>query len=858
MLNNVVKNLERVILLLIFVVFYSWSYGQSVTKVRGKVFDAKTKEPLGFVDVGFKGTTVGTSTDLNGYYTIDTRFPSDTLFASFLGYKKEFRRIVRNTTNNIDFYLEPEGFVSEAVVFKEKKAKYSKKNNPAVDLYKKVILNRYKNWLKSKEYYSYEQHEKIRLDLNNITEEFKNSALLKKLSFLWDYIDVSDFNGKTFLPVFMRETLSDVYYKKEGNVLKEIRKAYKYTELDETLDPLTVNDILDVLYQEVDVYAEKIDLLGHQFISPFSGAGYNFYRYYILDTTEVNGRSAINLAFIPAVKGDFGFTGNIFVTNDTNYTVLRVDLGIINGINLNFVRDIKISQEFDYFDGAYIKTKDQTIVDYALTQNSIGAYGSRTLYFRNFNFEKPNDLSVFSGHENIVYTPESHRRDDDYWEKNRLSPLNKNDRGVYQMIDRLVKDKYYKRYLYIGKFIATGYLPLGGYSFGPVPTFVNFNRVEGLNLRFGGETNVFFNKKFKFQGYASRSFKIDIWKYSTGLTYSFNDDWSKNPRHFLQLSAERETTFPGQETVFFNPQNILLSFQRGNPTKMLLHDNYQLKYVREFRGLSYHAAVRHITRAPLGTLEFFRFDEENNKVKIDPIVSSEITVGFRFAPNERFIQGKEKRRQIINEYPILTAELTQGFKGVFGSQYNYTKTRINLFKQFQWLTWGNTNLVLDMARTWGDVPYILQEIPVGNQTYAYELRSFNLMNFMEFSADKYLALNFDHYWYGFFFNRIPLIKNLKLREVMSFKAVYGELSDRHNPLTNPQLMQFSPDAFGNQATYLFRKNMPYMEGSIGITNILKLLRIDLVKRFNYLDHNNVPQLFGVKGLGILARIHAEF
>ena len=858
-MHNLKKGFIRISTLILLNIFFStFVIGQSVTKVRGKVYDAKTKEALGFVDVGFKGTNVGVSTDLDGQYSIDTRFPSDTLFASFLGYKIQYKAIVRNTTNNLDFYLEPEGFISETIEFKEKKTKYSKKNNPAVDLYKKVIFNRYKNWLKNKDYYSYEQHEKIRLDLNNITEEFKDRALFKKWSFLWDYVDISDFNGKTYLPVFMRETLSDIYFKRDGNDLKEIRKAYKYTNLDETIDPLTINDILDVLYQEVDVYAEKIDLLGHQFISPFSGTGYNFYRYYILDTTEVNGKSAINLAFIPAVKGDFGFTGNIYVTNDTNYTVLRVDLGIINGINLNFVRDIKITQEFDNFEGAYIKTKDQTIVDYALTENSVGAYGSRTLYFRNFSFDKPEDYDVFSGHEKIVYIPESHRRDDDFWENNRLAPLTKQDRNVYQMIDRLVKDKYYQRYLYIGKFILTGYLPVGGLSVGPVPTFINFNRVEGLNLRFGGETNIFLNKKFKFQGYASRSFKIDLWKYSTGFTYTFNEDWLKNPKHFLQLTAERETTFPGQETVFFNPRNFLLSFQRGNPTKMLLHNNYQLRYVREYRGLSYHASVRHITRSPLGSLEFFSFDEENNRVEIDPIVSSEVTFGFRFAPNERFIQGREKRTQIFNQYPILTAQVTQGFKGVLGSQFQYTKARVNLFKQFQWLTWGKTNLVLDMSKTWGDVPYIMQDIPIGNQTYAYELRSFNLMNWLEFASDRYIAFNFDHFWYGFFFNRIPLIKDLKIREVMSFKAVYGRMSDERNPFLNPGIMQFSPDVFGEQATYLFQKNIPYMEASIGVSNILKLLRIDVVKRFNYLEHNNVPSLFGVKGLGILARIHAEF
>ncbi len=830
---------------------------QKVTKVRGRVFDAQTKQPMPFVNVGFLGTSVGVSTDLDGRYSIDTRFPSDTLFASFISYKDGYKRIVRDKKNKFDFFLETESIKMATVTILEKKAKYVKKNNPAIDLSRKVIENRYINSLKGRDYYSYDQQEKIRIDLNNITEEFKNKPFIRNLDFLWDYVDTSEINGKTYLPAFMRETLSTIHYRKDGNNLKEVRHATKYTKIEESLDPQTVNDAIDALYQDIDIYEEKIDLLDNQFVSPFAKVGYDFYRYYILDTTIVNGRSAINLAFIPAVKGNFGFTGNIYVSNDSLYTVLKVDMGVVKGINLNFVRDIKIVQEFEQLGDAYIKTKDQLVIDYALTENSIGMYGSRTLYFDNFDFKKPEDESVFGSFEKVVQDKDATKRSDEYWENKRLVELEKNDKELYQMVDTLLNNKYYKRYVYVGKILAEGYAPLGPFSFGPLMTFFSFNDVEGLNLRFGIENTFAFSEKFRVQAYLSRAFKTEKWKFSGGLTYTFNEDWSENPLHYIRARVERESSFPGQEIEFFNPSSFFLSFQRGDATRMLLTDLYELNYNHEMNGFSYHLDLKKSKRMPYGTLRFNYADETPD---LTDITTGEIATGFRYAPNEQFIQGKDKRRQIFNEYPILTVHFRQGIKGLFGGDYNYSKLRVNLFKQWEWLTRGTTNLVFDAGRTWGEVPYLLQNIPRGNQTYVYQLTSYNMMNFLEFSTDKYASINFDHFWYGYFLNRIPLLRNLKLREVMSFKIIYGELSDNHNPNLpgNEGLLQFPTDADGIPVTYLFEKNRPYMEASIGFTNIFKFLRFDLVQRLNYLDHPNLPTLFGQKGLGFRVRVHLEF
>lgn len=848
---------SRIILTLTTLLFVLSLSAQKVTKIRGKVFDAQTGEALPFVDVGLKGTNVGVSTDLDGNYNIETRFPSDTVFATFLGYETQYFPITLDKTNKITFRLQSQTLKIETVEIKEKKTKYSKKNNPAIDLAQKVISNKYTNSLKGKKYYKYNQQEKINIDINNITEGFKQTPFIRKFDFMWDYIDTSEINGKTYLPIFMRENLSTIHYKQDGNTLKEVRKASKYTDIEESLDPQTINDALDALYQDIDIYEEKLDLLDQQFVSPFAKAGYDFYRYYIIDTTEVNGKEAINLAFIPAVKGNFGFTGNIYVSNDGKFTVLKVDMGIIQGINLNFVRDLRIIQEFEPLGDDYIKIKDELIIDYALTDNSWGLYGSRTLFFSDYDFSKPEDESIFGKIEKIIYEDQALEQTNEFWSDNRIIPLEQNDVELYEMIDTLKANPYYKRYVYISKVAFTGYANMGPVRAGPIATFLSFNKVEGLNLRFGMESNPRLSKKFQIQGYVARAVKTDLWKYSGGITYSFNEDYVINPRHYLKFTLEKESSFPGQELDFFSPSNFFLSFQRGDATKMELNKTYELTYVKEYNGFSYHLDLRRKERMPYGSLEFYSFDPDGQKKFLENITTAEATFGIRYAPNEQFLQGVKKRTQLFNQYPIITLNYTHGHEGILGGQYNYNKVKLNLFKQIEWLTVGTSKIVFDAGKTWGDVPYLLQNIPRGNQTYAYQLRSYNMMNFLEFVTDQFVSFNAEHRFVGYFLNRIPLIRRLKLREIVTFKAFYGSLSDAHNPFLNPSLLQFPLDAEGNSSTFLMGSH-PYMEASIGFSNILKVFRVDLVQRLNYLDQPNVPALFGNKGLGVRVRTLVEF
>lgn len=831
---------------------------QEVTKVSGSVLDKNTKEPLAFVNVSFLGTAVGTSTDLDGKFNLETRFPSDTLLIEYLGYNPLKVYVEAAAKVKETFYLESESHQLDIVNITATKKKYQKKNNPSIELMKKVRANRDRNRLDGEAYYNYDQYEKVRLDINNITEEFKQGRFIRDFDFLWEFIDTSDVNGRTFLPVFMREILSTKYYRKDIDTHRELRKAVNYTKVNDRVDANSLNSVIDILYTDVDIYKDQIQLLENNFVSPISDDGVNFYRYYIQDTTYIHGKSAINLAFIPEDKGDLGFYGNMYISNDDRYTILKVKLGIVNGINLNFVRDISVEQEFKEKNGRYLPVKDELVIDYAITENGIGFFGTRSVDYDNFDFDVPENLDIFEGVETIVQANGIFDRDTSYWSDNRISPLNQTEVNLYNMMDTLRNNRRYQTYVVGLEILTTGYVPVGPLEIGKISNFANFNQVEGWTYRFGLGTKRRFSPKLRLTGNIAYAQRTKNWKWFGQAVYSFNKDWLKTPKHQIRFAAEEASVFPGQELEQFSPENILLSFRRGIATRMLLTTRYDLNYLHEMSGFSYELAGSVRRRKPLGTIDFVSQELDTGiPVVTENINSTELSLKLRYAPNEQFIQGKDKRLQLQNEFPIISLKYTRGINNLLGGDYDYHRLNATLFKQKEWTEIGTTNLNFEGGYSWGDIPYILQYIPRGNQTYAYQLTSYNLMNFLEFAADKYISFQGEHYFYGYFLNNVPLIRKLKLREVLTFKAYYGDLADRNNPNLNPEQIQFTRDENGNANTFTFG-DLPYMEASIGFTNILKIVRIDLVQRLTYLDNPDVPQLFGNKGLAIRFRTWVEF
>ncbi len=826
------------------------AYGQKMTIVKGKVIDAETKEPLPFVNVRFVGKNVGTTTDYNGEYIIRTQWPSDKLEVSFIGYKTQYKKVVKEKNQRIDFELIPESEMLDNVVIQAKGKRYRNKNNPAVELIKKVVKNKNLNRKEHLEYYKYDKYEKVEYDLNNITEKFKKKKVFKQFKFVFKYIDTAKINGKPYLPMFLKETVSKVYYRKKTKKKKEYVKGVKMTGIHDYIDNDGVNLLTDYMYQDIDIYNNNINLLTNQFVSPISKIAPIIYKFYIIDTVNVNGYNCINLAFQPRNKLDFAFKGNMYITNDDRYAVTKIDMRVTEDINLNFVKDLQIIQEFKFIDNkAWMITKDKIIVDFNLGKTGVGMYGRKTVLYNNFEFDKKIPDAVFKGIEKKVYVDNYKEKNEDFWKMNRIEKLNNQEENIYNMVNTLHHLPAFKRTIDIFMLLATGYWNFNKIDVGPVNTFYSFNDVEGFRLRLGARTGKKFSERFSIDGFGVYGFKDKRFKYSLRGKMSLDKRALKErPTQTLMAMYQRETNFPGMKMMFINEDNFLLSFKRGVADKILYYDLWTIEHYRDWgNDFSTTITLKHTVEEPGGNWSF-NYDDHTMK----NITSSEIITKLRFAPNEKFYQGMDYKIPIITKYPIFQLTYTQGLKDVLNADFSYSKLQFNFFKRFYLSPIGFTNLELEAGKVFGDaIPYTSLYIHRANQTYSYQLRSYNLMNFLEFVSDEYTAVYFEHHFNGFFMNKIPLFKHLKWRAIVSAKGIYGRLTDANNPTVTSGLMNFPTDKYGKPTTFSLT-DKPYAEVSVGVGNIFKFFRVDVVKRVSYLDHTNVQEY------GIRARFKFDF
>ncbi|WP_343522313.1 DUF5686 family protein [Pedobacter sp.] len=822
------------------------------TTVSGTVRDAVTKETLPNVSVFFKGTQIGTQTDVNGKYTLISPNPESELSFNYVGYRTVFKNIVPAATQEFDVALVPDArALDDVVIVGGKKVKYRNKDNPAVELIRQVIAHKEENRIKSYNAVSFRQYEKMLFSLSNVSDKFKNKRMFRNYQFLFQEQDSTLIGGKNLLPIYIQERLADNYLSKNPEKNKTIVIGEKQVQFDSRyIDNKGLKTYFDRMYQDIDIYKNNISVISNEFLSPIADGAPAFYKFFITDTLKNQKPEVIELSFTPRNTGDMLFEGKIYVTNDSHYAVTGASFGVNKNINLNFVRALKIDLNFEPNDkGKYSLSKSDLLADFGIGKTKgIGFTGERTVTFKNYQFDTVLPDSIFQGRSTVVLA-DAAKKDDKFWEKNRLDTISKNQLKIYGNIDTLQNLPSFKRTMKIVTLLFAGYQNLGPYEIGPVNTFYSFNNVEGLRLRFGGRTTPELSKRYYFENYLAYGIKDEKWKFFLSATYSLNNkSIYEFPQNYVRASFQRDTKIPGQELQFVQEDNFLLSFKRGVNDMLLYNDFYRLDYVKEFENhFSYNLGFKKWSQTPAGGLNYLN---SNNQL-VNRLTTSEVSLQLRYAPNEKFYQGKIYRVPIPDRYPVFNLRYTAGLKGVLGGEYNYHNLLGSIDKRFYLSQLGYSDVTVEGSYIAGKVPFPLLDIHRANQTYAYQLNSYNLMNFLEFVSDHYVSINIDHNFNGFFFNKVPLLKRLKLREVVSFKALYGGLRDENNPNLQTGLYRLPVYENGAQRTYALG-NQPYMEGSVGIGNIFKLLRVDLVKRFNYLNNPEVSEW------GIRARVKFDF
>ena len=828
------------------------SHAQSFTSASGIVKDSITGEPLPFVSVYFDGSTIGAMTDDNGTFTLQNNQGYTKLAAASLGYDTKFIDLKPGKKNdNLELLLKPTAFEISEVVVKPKREKYTRKDNPAVELIKKVIAHKNDNRIEAKPEYQTEVYEKLSLSLDNFNQNLDKNKFLKKFKFIKNYLDTSEFNGKPILTVSVRENLSDFYYRKSPKAEKTIVRAKRMQGIDKTLDDgggITSN--LEEIFKSINIFDNNIPILLNRFVSPLSSTlATTYYHYYIMDTLDVGGDKCVDLAFVPANSESYGFTGRLYITLDGNYAVKKVLLNTPANINLNWVDKLRIEQEFKQMpDSTWVLDQENTFVNFYVVKGTQQLYAHQLRNYDNYNFNVQNADSVFGLLGALHVLPEATVQPDTFWIHNRPIPLKEKEDALKDLLGQLRKVPAFNAIIKTAEILITGYIPTANdkkvtkFDFGPMNTTFSANHLEGFRMRVGGMTTANLNPYWFASGYLAYGTNDRKIKYNLKLTHSFTKKEyheGENPVNNLSFIQEYDVYTPGQDFLFTSKDNIFVAWKVGEPvTKMQYIRKSVLQYEKEWlNGLTWKSWIMNQNNEAAGTLQYIKRDESGNLYHIKDFTTSEIGTQLRFAPGERAYNGRSGKESVFNlskDAPVFKLSHQLGIKGVLGGDYNYNHTEISAEKRIWLSSFGHIDAQVKAGKVWDKVPFPLLILPNTNQSITIQPEAFHMMNALEFVTDQYVSFNATYYLKGWILNRIPGIKWLRLREVLSFNMIYGGLTDKNNPTLTPGLFLL-PD--GTQPL----GSIPYMECSVGLENIFKILRIDYYRRLTYLDHPDIKK-----------------
>lgn len=822
---------------------------QNVTSVSGIVKDSVSGEPLSYVSVLFKKSTIGTMTDDDGKFALQNDKGFTTLEVTSLGYDTKQLILKPGSKNTgLVILLKPTTFEIGEVVVKPKKEKYTKKDNPAVALIKKVIEHKDDNRIEAKPEYKTEKYEKLTLSLDNFNPNLDKNKFLKKFKFIKNYLDTSEFTGKPILTISVRETLSDIYYRKNPHALKTFTKGKRLQGIDESMDEGGITTNLEEIFQSINIFDNNINLLLNRFVSPLSSTlATSYYKYYIMDTVMVANDRCIDLAFVPFNSESYGFTGRLYITDDGTYSVKKAQLDVPVNINLNFVEKLRITQEFQKLpDSTWVVSQENTLVNFAIAKGTQPLYAHQLRTYNNYDFS-PQPDSIFKQLGSDIILPEAVNRPDTFWVSHRHVPLKEKENALKDLLTQLRKVPAFNAIIKTAEILISGYIQTGKsrntskFDFGPMNTTFGGNRIEGFRMRIGGMTTANMNDHLFGSGYIAYGSGDRKFKYNGKVTYSFNKKAyheGEAPVNNLSLMHEYDLYTPGQNFLYTSKDNIFVAIKVGMPiTKMSYIRKTMLSYEKEWlNNFTLKTWMLQQNDQPTGTLEYIPNDGDG-LTRLKSINTSELGIQLRFAPHEKAYNGRAGKESVFNlakDAPVFKLSHQMGFKDVLGGDYKYNHTEFSAQKRIWLSSFGHIDGVIKAGKVWDKVPFPLLILPNANQSLTIQPESFHMMNALEFVADQYVSLDLTYYLKGWILNRVPGVNWLKLREVVSFNAIYGGLTDKNNPTKTPGLFLL-PDGTAPLG------NTPYMEASVGLENIFKILRIDYYRRLTYLDKPGIKK-----------------
>jgi hypothetical protein len=815
----------------LLVIFLAFSISAQ-TKVSGIVLD-NTNQPIPYANIIFKGSQVGVVSNEDGRFYIESPNNYTAIIVSFVGFPDKEVKLPKLV--NYDFKV----VLTEGNALKEVKiyaGKTSKKDNPALDILRKIWERRRKNGLKMFKQYQYEKYEKVEFDMNTIDSAFMKNKLFKGMEFVFKNIDTSSVTGKTYLPIFINESLSDFYGDNEAKKTKEILKANKNSGLG---NGDGVNMFIKDLYNDFDIYDNYLNFFDKSFVSPLSRTGIDVYNYVLTDTAYIDNKWCYNIVFYPRRKNELTFKGDFWV-NDSTFAIKTINMAVTKSANINWVKDIYIEQEFEVLnDSVFLPTRDYMMSDFALRkkEESKGVYGKRTTLYRNFKFDEKKPEKFYK--EEVNYIDNSvYAKSDEYWEANRFERLNKDEVGIYKMIDTLKTVKRFKQMYSLVSILGSGYIeiPKWKLDYGPIFSTVGFNDVEGWRLRAGGRTYFGPNDLWRIQAYTAYGFDDNKFKY--GVSGKWMVDKKNrviisggNRRDVEQIGASLTTTNDVLGRSYAS-SGLFTTAANGKLTNINLStvavEMEPVKNLTFQLGFSYRTL-----ESASETFSLNYFTDDTFTSTASEVKQSELNLQVEYTPKRKTIGYGVERREIDSPYSRFFINYSQGFKGLIDSDFDYQKIQLYYKQPIVIGALGRSNFTMELGKTFGQVPLGLMSVVPGNQTYFIIQNTFSNLNFYEFVADEYATFQWEHNFNGKIFARIPGIRKLNLREIIGVRGVYGTVSDENRAINASGLVYQAPEK-------------PYWEYSAGIGNIFKVFRLDFAWRANYRDIPDTNN-FTIKG-----------
>jgi hypothetical protein len=805
------------------------------TKVSGYVFD-EDNLPISFANIIFKGSTQGTITDENGKFYLESSDTWSELTVSFIGYETIIVPLTKKVNYDLKFVLKEQASQLDQVLIVT--GKQPKKDNPAIDLLRKIWEHKRTNGVKQFNQYKYDKYEKVEFDINTIDSALIKSKLFKGMEFVFSEVDTSSVTGKTYLPIFINEAVSKVY---GDNILNKEKNVLEGNKNSGFSDNQIVIDFVNDLYSDFNIYDNYLKFFDKSFVSPLSRTGINTYNYVLSDSTYIDNKWCYNIIYYPRRKNELTFKGDFWVA-DTTYAIKEINLQASKSANINWVKDIYIEQEFEVLnDSLFLVKRDYMMSDFALNkkEKSRGVYGKRTTLYNNYEFDKELDKKFYE-QEVYNYDKDIYDRDENFWKENRLEALNKDEKGVYKMLDTLKTVKKFKQLYNLGSILASGYiefneLPL---DYGPIFSTFGFNEVEGIRLRTGLRTYFGKNDLWRLEGFLAYGFKDDKFKY--GLSGKWLLDKKSrliisggNRRDVEQIGASLTTStdvlgrsLASSSVVGTGANDKLTSI---NLTSFAI-ELEPLRNVLFRLGANYRTLE---SASPTFSLDY------NTPTGIESQIKQyETTLSLSYFPKRKMTGYGVERREANDNFARLFAQVSRGDKSIFNSDFNYTKVQMSYVQPWLIGGLGRLTTTIEAGKTFGEVPLGLLSVIPGNQSYFSIYNTFSQLDFYEFVSDTYTSVNFEHNFNGLFFSRIPFLRKLNLREIVGIRGVWGEISDENlalNTTSNP-----------NSIPLIAPNNKVYYEYSFGVGNIFKIFRLDFNFRGNYLENPNARK-FGITG-----------